>query len=543
MLNLMLEPTDDRADPNFRDAAGCEKWLAQLQMTNLQLAHSLLLTEINELNRYAMRWQDRLGILELLRDTVDYIQGEYAKKLFGKWLPLTEHELLIFMSCLQLWQAMSQGYQRCLQTLVSSDKQPENDEALLCHRSLIYNGRAIFQYLHTGYEFEGRLWQQFHSLYAHAESRGLLHKNVADPLNKACSNDTCHLAYMRTLLTSYAHLPELSRMQLQLLDTWLPGLIELLKVERQYKASKGDAPPLAFDLEGSQHGLKPAKTARHSENVRYLAMVPLSKWIRVNTILLQQGQTPQQVGLGSAGSSRDCIELLTLLHRCWCEESDMRFIAQRREDQRALLCQGFRNIHTQLGGGVAQQAANRPEDEQKIRKQIETFGRVLQGTLKKIPVQHPRLESWHLDSDSLQSAQLTREDDSGEQWGRNRLAAIRPDGDECFALGVTSWIKVIRTGQLRLGVRYLPGKVEVVTLLATDADKDVLPGPVVGFLLQPENPNIPPSLIIPRECFKPSRVLTMLPRHGDKLNVALSFSVEHGGDFEHVGFKPVPAQT
>ena len=84
MLTLPLEPTDDRANPLFKDAASCTQWLKQLQLTNLQLAHSLLLTQINELTRFPMRGLERMNTLELLRDTVHYVQNDYAKKLIAK---------------------------------------------------------------------------------------------------------------------------------------------------------------------------------------------------------------------------------------------------------------------------------------------------------------------------------------------------------------------------------------------------------------------------------------------------------------------------
>jgi len=59
MLTLPLEPTDDRANPVFKDVASCQAWLGQLQLTNLQLAHSKLLAQIKELNRYPMRGVER----------------------------------------------------------------------------------------------------------------------------------------------------------------------------------------------------------------------------------------------------------------------------------------------------------------------------------------------------------------------------------------------------------------------------------------------------------------------------------------------------
>ncbi len=101
MPGLPLAPTGDRADPAFKDAAGCAVWLEQLQLTNLQLAHSLLLTQLDRLNRYPMRGLARLDTLEQLRETVHHVQHGYAQKLVAKPLPLNQNELLVFAAIVQ----------------------------------------------------------------------------------------------------------------------------------------------------------------------------------------------------------------------------------------------------------------------------------------------------------------------------------------------------------------------------------------------------------------------------------------------------------
>jgi len=134
MLNLSLEQTDDRAKPLFKDAAGCGEWLKQFQLTNLQLAHSQLITQISELNRYPIPGLERLNTLERLRETVDHVQHDYAKKLVGKPLPLNESELQVFVAIVQLWQTLVSGYRRCLQSYIDGDSQLAPHGALLCQR-------------------------------------------------------------------------------------------------------------------------------------------------------------------------------------------------------------------------------------------------------------------------------------------------------------------------------------------------------------------------------------------------------------------------
>src|SRR5665811_2416257 len=90
----------------------------------------------------------------------------------------------------------------------------------------------------------------------------------------------------------------------------------------------------------------------HSNSMRYLAMVPLSKLLRVKTILLQQGKTPLQLELGDHNRD-DCIEFLTFLHQCWCENRNSRSDQRNPVSKHAQLCYKPENIHAQMSGTVS----------------------------------------------------------------------------------------------------------------------------------------------------------------------------------------------
>lgn len=562
MLTLPLEPTDDRANPIFTDAASCAQWLGQLQLTNLQRAHSLLLTQINELNRYPMRGLERLNMLELLRETVGHVQDDYAKKLIAKPLPLNDSELTVFVAIAQLWQALVLGYQRCLQAYVAGDHQLAKRGALLCQRCLLYSGQEIFEHLRIGYEFDAKLWHQLHELYAFAESQGLQQVEVDDPLSTVEPRSSCLSIYVKTLLACHARPAELTRSQLQLLDRWLTLWGNTVTVERSYTVSKGDALPLAVDL-NSTHGLQPVKqvaalarrceasgagkagcasnvsrNVTHSDSMRYLAMVPLSKLLRVKTILLQQGQSPQQVELGDHSNSNDCIELLSFLHQCWCEDHNTRFGERRPVAQHAQLCYKLEGIYAHLSGKPFKQPGRDATIDSMARKQIETFGRVLQDAHNKelVEMGFP-LETWHLENESILGARLTREGILGGRLSYNQLVALRPSDAESFMLGATAWANVTRTGQLQIGVRYLPGSVEAVSIKATGVNLTVSGKYAPAFLLQAVSAlKIPASLVIPREWFHAGRVVEVLHQNSEKLNAKMGFSVERGLDYERVSF-------
>ena len=537
MLTLPLEPTDDRANPLFKDAAGCAQWLGQLQLTNLQLAHSLLFTQINELNRYPMRGLERLNTLEQLRETVGYVQGDYAKKLIAKSLPLNESELMVFIAIVQLWQAMVLGYQRCLQASMAGDKQLAKHGALLCQRCLLYSGLGIFEHLRTGYEFDPQLWKQLHELYAFAEEQNFQAEEVNDPLNQKNPRSSCRGVYVKTLLACYARPAELTRSQLQLLDNWLTQWSGTMTVERTYTVTKEDAQPLAVDL-GSMQGLQPVKLITHSGTMRYLAMVPLSKLLRVKTILLQQGQTPRQVNLCERCSSNDCIEFLTFLHQCWCEDRSTRFSERRPVAQRVQLCYKPEGIYAHLSGKPFRQPGRDNTLGNTARKQIESFGQVLQDAHNKelLEMGYP-LETWQFENESISGARLTREDTFGGRLSYNQLVALRPSDAEAFILGATAWTNVTRAGQLQIGVRYLPGSAEAINMRATGVNVTVSEKYVPAFLLPAVAAfNTPASLIIPRDWFQPGRVVEILHQDGKKENVKMGISVERGIDYERASF-------
>ena len=268
--------------------------------------------------------------------------------------------------------------------------------------------------------------------------------------------------------------------------------------------------------------------------MRYLGMVPLSKDIRVKSVLLEQGKAPKLVGLGDVGSNRDCLKLLKLLHQYWCETADMRFVPREQIRQYAVLFHNFEDIHLQLNGGVIQKPVNQAE----VRKQIETFGRELQNIQpEKKAIKTSPSDSWRLDNNSLKGAELTLEGAASIRLKRRQLVALRPENEAGFTLGIVAWIKVIRTGQIRIGVRYLPGKIELVNLKATSSKASEFDQSGAAFLLKPlPNTKIPSSLILPREWFKPGRIVEIHPRTGEMERVTLDFSVEHGSDFDRVSY-------
>jgi hypothetical protein len=533
MLTLPLDPTDDRARPIFTDVASCTQWLNQLQLTNLQRAHSQLLAQIAELNSYPMRGLERLNTLELLRETVEHIQADLARKLIDKALPLNDLELMVFVSIKKLWQAMVVGYQRVLQAHIAGDKQLANYGALLCQRCLFYTGMEILEHLRTGYEFDTRLWRQLHELYAYAEHQKFHQTTVTDPLSPQATQTSCTSSYVKTLLACHANPAELTRWQLQKMDLWLHQWSSSVTLAYDYRLSKGDSQPLATDL-ASAAGLQRVEDLTQTDSLRYLAMVPLSKLLRVKIILLEQGHTPKQVGLGDQTGSESCLELLTTLHKIWCEKESQRSASRRPIARLSEVSYPLEGIYTHIAG--------RPFSPQnhsnQARHTFEMLGhqRLMTTHNAQTDAGYP-LENWQIDNESAMGARLTRSDTSGGRLSGKYLIAVGTSDAQSFILGSTAWAVVNRQGKLQIGVRYLPGIPEAISINSTGINP-VNTEISAAALLLPALPSLktPASLIIPPGWFQPKRVIEVLQENGEINMAQLGFSVERGTNYERVSF-------
>lgn len=538
---LSLEPTDDRAHPAFRDVASCRKWLGQLQLTNLTLAQSSLRSELDELNRLALPGKARLGILEALRETVAQVQHDFARKLVGKALPLTDEEFALLTTLANLWQAMLHGYLRCLQMAGAGESGIAKQLPLLHQRCLFYARCRLTSFSAAGYAPDARSWQQLHTLYAAIEASPLRQEAVRDPYFHDSMPVSCQTLYLVTLLMHHARLLGLAPGQLHLVEDWLLRWPDTLTLVASCSVSKGDAPPLALDLRGP-HGLRSLAHVQRSASLRFLPLVPLSKQIRVKAILLKQGQTPRQLELGDSLSGPDCIALLDKLHACWCDARDDSLADVTRQTESVDLCAGLEKCYGQIAQKPFRPVKDASKSVRDAQQQIATFGRVLDQTgqhrleeLGFVP------EEWQVESNGLLQARLLRLHPSGERLAPRQIVTVFAPESDGYKAGMAQQREVTQGGLLYLVVHYLPGKPQAVIAQAAASELALLQSGSTPALLLPalNDLHIPASLILPRGWFSAGREMELTAPDYSKRKIILGISVEAGSDYERVSFNPL----
>lgn len=538
---LALDPTDDLARPAFKDAASCKLWLGQLQLTNLNLALAALRKQLDEFNRCALKGSDRLQTLEVLRETISLVQADTGRKLAGKKLPLADDEFILLLTISSLWQSFLNGYLRCLQGAETGDKTLSGLISLLCQRAMHYSGLQIANFLRAGCEPDAKSWQQFHALYAHIEAIELHNEKVPDEHDYAGHPVSASTLYASTLLMHRARFLGLSRTQYRVVERWLNLWSDALTIAPRCSVSKGDAPPLGINL-SSTHGLQSLQHAVDKDCMRFIAMVPLSKQIRVKTILLQQGQLPQQAALGNDLSSKECVSLLNKLHACWCEVQADSLAETAREVPHVQLCIGLEKIYSQLAQKPFRPVKDKSTSQQDARRQIETFGRVLDSTgqhalqeLGFVP------EEWQVDQDDLMTARLLRTMSHGERLGVNQLVSVfTTNNRQRHKLAWVHMISVTRSGYLYMGLSYLLGQPQPISIRGDTSNESLQSGSAAALMLPAfESAKLPASLILPRDWFAAGRTLDLVLADSSKQKVTLGFSVDKGSDFERVSFTPL----
>lgn len=524
--------------PPFKDAASCTTWLGQLQLTNLGLAQSTLRKQLEDLNRLQIDGGERLQILEILRETVAMVQNDFARKLLGKKQPLTDEEFASLTAISNLWQSMVTGYFRCLHAVSATTELSIGQVALLCQRTLLYASQLIEDFVHAGSEPGAKNWLQLHAIYAYAEKMGVHREAVEDNHFLPGVAISCRTLYAKTLLMHRARLAGISRTQWQFAERWLCQWGDALSVEPRCSVSKQDAPPLAVDF-AAPLGLFSLQQARALNSMRYLAMVPLSKQIRVKTILLQQGKTPEEVGLGSGINAKDSIELLSKLHACWCEIRQPSLADQARKCPSVSLCIGVEQIYAQISGRPFKAPKDASKANFEAQRQIETFGRVLNNTGKHVAQDLGFTpEEWLVDENSLLRGKLLRLKTEGERLGPHQLISVFPPDSTEHKAGIIEFVRVNQRGQLYISVHYFPGQPQALAARGNTEDIMLKSGSAPALLLpEMEKLRVPASLVLPRDWFSPGRKLELIFTDNRKQNVVLGFSVEKGADCERVSFK------
>src|SRR5256885_7913781 len=147
------------AAPEFVDAASCKAWLEHVPLANVGVAQQQLLGQLVQLNRFPISAANRLAVMESLREAVNFVQIEQARRFTNRALPLAEAEAAVFRDTDALWAQMRLSYLRCLDSAASGDAALRAQAALICQRLLACAGLRMFHHYRAYCEIPAEDWR------------------------------------------------------------------------------------------------------------------------------------------------------------------------------------------------------------------------------------------------------------------------------------------------------------------------------------------------------------------------------------------------
>ena len=529
---MKLPELSESAAPEFVDAASCKEWLENVPLANIGAAQNDLLDQLEELNRFPVSSANRLAVLEALREAVNFVQIEQAKRFANRALPMAQSEAAAFQSTSALWDEMTAGYLRCLEAALNKDAALRAQAALICQRVLAYVGLKMFHHYRAYREVPADAWQDLHSTYAHAEAMDVAEEPVKDFLNRDVQDTSPRIAYARAVLMALANPNELAQRQLTFVAFLLERWASKLDVSAKPVAEGEGVPPLVADLAGERVPERSAAPA--AKEARYLDTRKLAKSLRNRVALLRKGESPARLALGEDCVQPSCEQLLVYLYRQWCQGKPGRSFERRAGAATAEACTEMAAIHYYISGRVFKQPNQQAELTQKQRDEIATFGRVSTRHEDDYSNAHGFLvEHWHIEDESAQGMRLVRKaSDPGKRYAHGQLVGVRPGEGAKFMLAQVRWLMQAANGDLHAGVRLLPGLPSPVAVRATGLNvqnQEYVPAIVLSAVAAL---NAAPSLVLPSGWYRPKRVIEV--HSGSLAKVRLTEVVERGADFERV---------
>jgi hypothetical protein len=534
MKSMELPGFSADAAPEFIDAASATAWLENVPLANVAAAQQQLLSQLQQFNRYDTKAISRLAALEALREAVQFVEIEQARRFTNRALPMGEAESTVFDDTLALWDAMHLGYQYCLQAVVAGEPGITGQAALVCQRALAYTGLKMFHYHRAYRQVSPREWRALHENYARAEELGVADEDVKDYLNRDVNDTSPRIAYVRALLLGMASPNELSQRQLTFVAFLLERWAEKVEIGRE--APEEDVPPLVADLASE---LCPDREPAEAAAPRYLDVKRLAKSLRNRIALLRKGESPAKLALGEDCVQPSCEQLLVFLFRQWCQAKQPRTAERKRVTDVAQACNDVGAIHYYVSGHVFKQPGEAKEITSAQRDQIAAFGRVSTRDDDDYSVVHGYLlEHWQILDESTQGLKLVRRaGNPGKRYTHGQLIAVRPADSKSFMLGQVRWLSQNDAGDLYCGVRLLPGLPAATAVRPTGLNVHNAKYVQALSLTGVPSLNAPPSLVLAAGWFKPRRVVDVYV--DGHIKVKLIEVLDRGNDYERCSYEMI----
>ena len=523
-FSLPATQTDKRAA--FADAASATRWLAEQPQANASAMLAELVKQIQAFNSYSVPPRERFKTMEVLRKTLFAVSGECQRRYENKPLPLPPTEQLVLDSVLRLWRVSLTAYLHCLRAALDFDATAIDLRAKLAHRALTCLRMEQMNAYLAGAELEGLFWRNVHAVLASAEQLDIVREPVSDRLIGETSESTASGQFSMLVLLHLAQPFSLPRAQFSAVTRWFARWREQVEIQSEAPTPNPKSYCIAVDL--SQD--KPIHDKLRAISVgRWLLLDNVLRKMRQRIKLLGEGETPENLKLGSGLSSEACMTLMTTL------SDRLKYPLQPApevgvETSSPLVANGLENIYRLLGGtGLTDPASTSIFANTLRQEQLAVFDHIVRETADSI---ESTTEAWRLIKKDKNEWHLLRPAGNSEtRLMLKGLLAVQRLAQEDYALASISSLYARADGSLSVSLSILPGEPAPLTAEVREKPSGKI-SRHPAFLL-PADIDTVPSVILPVGL--PARALSIRfydARAQSPLTLRLLELMERSGDSE-----------
>lgn len=454
------------------------RWAQNLPVGDALKAQSEILIEVKRFNdENAPHSRERLLILMLLDE-----KGQHTQAILSRQYLRNPRMSRTVES--QLWHAIYHLNWEILRAyhsyLIEYARNPAKSRLkammpIVTLRALRGFRRVIkwrtIRYLHPG----SKTWARLHQLYQLAETQGF-HKTRLlaypdDPQESSCEGE-----YLHTLMLEQANSGSLYPRQIDLIDTWISGWLDMLKLE---KILDPERHVLTVDMT-KDRGAKRVRNNSPDLSTRYWSTQELLERLRGMQAELHAGTAPARLGLSEYVRVSESLELLDHLARQWAPLS----AREQRRSPRKPVKKIVEIVHG-LPAVIARITEERKSSETAAtpksqlgfdeHEELNVYGFVTNRTLNRGPYgETPRermadIERWVMEDESELGFGATIEARDKDWLRIGALVGLRADKSTGWSLGIIRRLSRLNEAESSVGIEILPGKPQDILLYGLQA--------------------------------------------------------------------------
>ena len=546
-----IAPFGKNSDDPLASVKAAKRWLEALPLGDVFKCQQAILNQLKRFNEQSTQHtKDRLAIFMLLDERSRDLQDTLVRQYLRNPRMSRAMESQLWHAVYGLYWESARGYHSFVLHLARETGRNHGDDLipLFTLRAIRAMGQMLkwraIRYLPTA----EKLWLKLHNLYRIAETEGF-HRKPQRIYAEDASKCNCETAYLHILMLDLANSGSLYPRQTDLLDRWLFGWHDMLRLDDHFDA---DIHNFVIDL-SSDHGARRVRKPDTGKPMRFWSTSKMLQDIQEARTALREGDVAAQIGQIEISRSTENLELLAYLLHQWAALETREQRRAPRESVKKLVdvAHGLNAIVSQIKASNAPASVspygyglnyNEVDD-------VQVYGFITERTRERASQIHvpaspssPDVERWvmHDESECGYGALIETRD---KDWLRvGALIGIKAHDAEQWKIGIVRRLSRIDEDTSSIGIETLA---EIPTLAMLN--DTATPGYTVngfdnigGNLPHPSlwldgSPN---SVVIDPVHFTPGKVYEIRDATEPKL-IALAQPLEHSEGWMRVIAEPV----